>query len=149
MAEILFYHLERARLEQVLPGLLDKTLQRGWRAVVRAGSSENVEALNALLWTYADDSFLPHGLEGDAADHPVWLTAENDMPNQPDLLFLVEGADAELTELDPLTRCITIFDGGDDQALGRARGFWKQIKDTSHDATYWRQSANGKWERQG
>ena len=81
MTEVLFYHLERASLESVLPGLLEKTLEREQRAVVRAASTERVEALDARLWTYRDESFLPHAAAGDGARQPVWLTAGDDAPN--------------------------------------------------------------------
>jgi DNA polymerase-3 subunit chi len=50
--EIYFYHLEKRSLEQVLPTLLERSLERGWRAAVQAASEERVEALNTLLWTY-------------------------------------------------------------------------------------------------
>ena len=36
MTEVLFYHLQRQPLEAVLPTLLEKSLERGWRALVRA-----------------------------------------------------------------------------------------------------------------
>ena len=61
MTEILFYHLERQALDAVLPALLERTLERGWRAVVQSGSAERVTALDQLLWTYRADSFLAHG----------------------------------------------------------------------------------------
>ena len=65
MTEVLFYHLQNAPLERVLPDLLERSLQRGWRAIVRAGGKERLEALNNTLWTYRDDSFLPHGTAED------------------------------------------------------------------------------------
>ena len=52
MSEVLFYHLERQKTEQVLPVLLDKTLQRGWRAVVQARSGEMLKPLSESLWTW-------------------------------------------------------------------------------------------------
>lgn len=149
MTEVLFYHLERASLDGVLPGLLEKTLERNWRAVVRAGSRERVEALDAHLWTYRDESFLPHGAGGDGAQHPVWLTHQEDLPNEPQILFLVDGAGTELETLEPLDRCVMIFDGNDEEALGRARSFWKTAAAAGHEATYWRQSPQGRWEKQG
>ncbi|HSM20221.1 MAG TPA: DNA polymerase III subunit chi, partial [Hyphomicrobiales bacterium] len=95
MTEVLFYHLERQPLERVLPQLLEKSLARGWRAVVQAGSDERVEALDAALWTYREDSFLAHGTAGDgnAAMQPVFLTAGGDNPNQADVRFLVDGTE--------------------------------------------------------
>lgn len=152
MTEVLFYHLERASLEDVLPGLLEKTLERGWRASVRAGSPERVEKLDAHLWTYRDESFLPHG-SGAKNEHaerqPVWLTDSEDAPNDPQILFLVDNAAGDAKAISGLERCVMIFDGRDEDAVGDARGFWKAVKDAGHDATYWKQSPQGRWEKQG
>ena len=149
MTEVLFYHLERASLEDVLPGLLEKTLERGWRAVVRAGSPERIERIDALLWTYRDESFLPHGAGGDGTNQPVWLTDTDETPNDPQILFLVDGAGAEPASLGHLERCVMIFDGRDDNAVTEARKFWTGVRDAGCDATYWKQSPEGRWEKQG
>ena len=149
MTEVLFYHLERAALEDVLPGLLEKTLQRGWKAVVRAGSRERVERLDDLLWTYRDESFLPHGAGGDGAAQPIWLTDQDDTPNEANVLFLVDGAGVDAAGIGSFSRCVLIFDGRDDEATGKARAFWKEAAAASHDVTYWRQSHEGRWEKQG
>ncbi|MEO1242448.1 MAG: DNA polymerase III subunit chi [Pseudomonadota bacterium] len=148
MTEILFYHLERATLEGVLPGLLEKTLERGWRAVVRAGSRERVEALDAHLWTYRDESFLPHGAGVEDENQPVWITDGETLPNNPQLLFLVDGADADPAAIGGLERCAMIFDGGNDDAVRKARDFWKATAAAGHDVTYWKQSSAGRWEKQ-
>lgn len=148
MTEVLFYHLERGALEDVLPGLLEKTLERGWRAVVRAGSRARVEALDGYLWTYRDESFLPHGAASEGAAQPIWLTHGEDTPNSADVLFLTDGAAASADAIGDFTRCVTIFDGRDDEALQAARAFWKDAKAAGHDATYWKQSPQGRWEKQ-
>lgn len=149
MTEVLFYHLERASLESVLPGLLEKTLERGWKAVVRCGSRETVARLDEVLWTYKDDSFLPHGAGADAAaEQPVFLTDGAEIPNVADLLFLVDSAAADASAIGAFVRCVTIFDGGDEAAVASARAFWKDVKAAGHDATYWKQSAQGRWEKQ-
>ena len=90
MTEILFYHLQHHPLERVLPTLIEKSLERGWRVVVQAASEERVEALDAHLWTFRDDSFLPHGTwrEAEAPQHPVLLTVHDDNPNGAAVRFL-------------------------------------------------------------
>lgn len=148
MTEVLFYHLERASLETVLPGLLEKTLERGWKAVVRARSREKIDALDAHLWTYRDDSFLPHGSGGDGALNPVWLTEGEDAPNGAEVLFLVDGATADPAALAGFVRCVAIFDGADEAALAAARAQWRAVKESGAAATYWRQSASGRWEKE-
>jgi DNA polymerase-3 subunit chi len=149
MTEVLFYHLERASLESVLPGLLEKTLERGWKAVVRCGSRETVTRLDEILWTYSDDSFLPHAADVErACDQPVWLTDGADTPNSADLLFLVDNASTNADAIGSFVRCVTIFDGGDAGAVTAARGFWKTVKAAGHDATFWKQTPQGRWEKQ-
>ena len=76
VTEVYFYHLERRTLEDVLPTLLERSLERGWRAAVQAASEERVEALDTLLWTYREESFLPHGTarDGRASAQPIYLT---------------------------------------------------------------------------
>jgi len=147
MTEVLFYHLTRQPLDKVLPGLLEKTLERGWRAVVQAGSGERVDALDALLWTYADDSFLPHGTarDGMSDQQPVFLTIKEENPNGATVRFLVDGAEAP--DLSGYTRAVYIFDGRDDAALAQARAEWKRIKGAGHAVTYWQQNENGRWEK--
>ena len=147
MTEVLFYHLERTGLEAVLPGLLEKCGERGWRAVVRAGSGERIEALDSLLWTYRDESFLAHGRDGDPMPdrQPVWLTTTTETPNAADVLFVVDrGGPGDLS---PFERVVMIFDGRDDEATEVARGFWKQAREAGHDTTYWQQGERGGWER--
>jgi len=149
MTEVLFYHLERTSLESVLPGLLQKTLERGWKAVVRCGSRETVQRLDEVLWTYDDASFLPHAADKErAADQPVYLTDGQERPNGADLLCLVDNAAVDAAAINGLVRCVTIFDGGDGKAVADARVLWKAVKDAGHDATYWKQSPQGRWEKQ-
>ena len=147
MADVLFYHLENRALESVLPDLLNRSLAKGWRAVVQFGTDERLEALDAHLWTYDDASFLPHGTsaEGSAAEQPVWLTGSDDNPNQAAIRFFVDGATTD--RFDGYERIVFIFDAADSEAMGRARDAWKAAKDLQCDATYWRQDENGRWKK--
>lgn len=149
MTEVFFYHLERASLEHILPDLLEKSLQRNWRALVRTGSSGMADTINKFLWTYTDESFLPHGAGGAGEEHPVYISDSESTGGERDILFLVDGAEAGIDELKGLARCIRIFDGADADAVNAARAFWKTVKDAGLDATYWRQSPEGRWEKQG
>ena len=147
MTEVVFYHLQRQPLEQVLPGLLERCLERQWRVVVQVGSEERRDALDAQLWTYRDESFLPHGTakEGRAAEQPVWLTAGDDNPNAATVRFLADGA--ELAQYAGYQRVVILFDGNDAEAVDRARSQWSAAKAAGHDATYWQQSDAGRWEK--
>jgi DNA polymerase-3 subunit chi len=146
-AEALFYHLEHQPLDRVLPMLVERTLERGWKAVIQAGSAERVAALDTLLWTYREDSFLPHGTKADGRPErqPVFLTETAETPNGAEVRFLVDGAD-RLFDGDH-ARYVVIFDGRDAQAVATARTQWKAAKSAGCTVTYWQQTADGRWEK--
>ena len=149
MTEVRFYHLQRRTLDQALPPLLEKVLERGLRAVVMAGSEERLEMFNQMLWTWDPASFLPHGgpRDGFAADQPVWLTTSAENPNGASVLVLTDGAGAGATGLPGVTLVCDLFDGNDGEAVAAARERWRQGKAAGHDMTYWQQSPTGGWER--
>jgi len=146
MTEILFYHLHGQKLESVLPTLLEKSLERGWRVAVQGASEERIDAIDAHLWTYRDDGFLPHGTwrEPDSAAQPVLLTINEDNPNAATVRFLIEGA-ALPPDADSYQRLVLLFDGDDDEAVAAARVHWTAAKAKGFDATYWQPDENGRW----
>jgi DNA polymerase-3 subunit chi len=151
MTETLFYHLERRSLEDILPGLVEKSLQRGWRAAIKTDSSERSDALDSLLWTYDDQSFLAHAQLGDGepAGQPVLISVEDGNPNSAQIFFYVGGAQpADWNTLSDLARVVLLFDGRDAEALAAARAAWKEAKSAGHDVTYWKESLSGKFEKQ-
>ena len=149
MTEVLFYHLKGQRPEQVLPALLQKSLDRGWRAVVQASSEERIEALDAHLWTWRDDSFLPHGTwrEAEAAEQPILLTLGEDNPNGAAVRFLVDGAPMP-SDFRAYQRIVLLFDGDDPDALETARARWTDAKSQGLEVTYWQADEKGGWRRQ-
>ena len=149
MTEILFYHLKGQTLEQVLPMLLQKSLERGWRVVVQASSDERVEALDAHLWTWRDDAFLPHGMSRDpeATEQPIVLTASAENPNGAAVRFLVDGANLA-ADVGNYERIVLLFDGEDPEAVEMARARWNKAKRTGAEVTYWKADENGRWQRQ-
>ncbi|HEY4201464.1 MAG TPA: DNA polymerase III subunit chi [Devosiaceae bacterium] len=145
MTDILFYHLEHQPLERVLPTLLEKSLERGWRAVVEVGSRERAEALDGALWTYRDDSFLPHGIAGDETDpdQPVLITEGDGNPNSANVRFFVDRAVPQSSE--GYERIVFIFSGHDPDAVTDARAAWRRLADGTNAVTYWQQDSNGRW----
>ena len=146
MTDILFYHLQNQPLEAVLPNLVEKSRERSWQAAIQAASEERLQALDDHLWTFRDDSFLPHGTdrEPDAASQPVVLTLRETNPNAAAIRFLVEGADLPPDAGDYQRICV-LFDGTDQDALLRAREQWKAAKAAGHAVAYWQQDDDGRW----
>lgn len=147
MTEISFYHLIHTPLERALPKLVEKVLESGARAVIRTGSAERAEALSSVLWTYDQDSFVPHGTarDGNAAQQPIWITPDEENPNGADILVLTDGAVS--AGIGSYRRCLEMFDGRDETAVAEARQRWTGYKSTDHELTYWQQTERGGWEK--
>ena len=150
MTELLFYHLQRQSLERVLPTLIEKSLDRGWRVVVQVASEERVEALDAHLWTFRDDSFLPHGTwrEVEVSGQPVLLTVNDDNPNGAAVRFLVDGASVP-ADAGAYERIVLIIDGEDPDAVAAARKRWTEARASGFEVTYWQTDEHGRWQRMG
>ncbi|XBQ16014.1 MAG: DNA polymerase III subunit chi [Oceanicaulis sp.] len=148
MAELWFYHLERQSVDEALPALLSKLLARGGRALVVSPEDTRLASLDQSLWTFAEDSFLPHGQAGGPhdADQPVLLAPAPQNINGATMLFCLDGADPGPVE--PWERVVVMFEASDETAIARARALWAAQKKTDTVVSYWRQNDVGRWEKQ-
>ena len=147
MTRIDFYHLQKGNIEDTLPKLLEKAYALGKKILVKIGNEERVEFINTHLWTYDEQSFLPHGSkkDGNADMQPVWLTAQDDNPNDASILFLADGAKASIDNVAAFERVLNIFDGNNQKALTWSREFWKELKSQNMECYYWQQDEQGIW----
>jgi DNA polymerase III subunit chi len=145
MTEVLFYHLTESKLEDALPALLEKSVERGWKVVVQTNDEARRDMLDAHLWTFRDESFLPHGTDSApmAQAQPVLLTTATENANDATVRFMVDGAAPP--PLDAYERVVFMFDGYDQSQLEGARAEWKRLKGEGHALTYWQQSPEGRW----
>jgi DNA polymerase-3 subunit chi len=148
MTEVLFYELTGQPLERVLATLVEKSVERGWRAVVQAGSDERLEALSAHFWTGREETFLAHGTaaDGHPERQPVYLTTGAENPNGARLRFMIDGSSPG--DLGGYERAVFLFDGNDADELAAARRRWSESKSQDHDVTYWKQDESGRWQKQ-
>src|SRR5690242_17594034 len=153
LPEILFYCLERKSIEDIIPGLLERTTERGWRAIVRVDSTERMNSLDSYLWTYSDQSFLAHGTPETAhpSRQPIYLTTGNENPNAARVLFLAGGeipSDWDTSGIANFSRVVVLFDGQNPELLKAARDSYANAARRGGSAVFWRQNASGKWEQE-
>jgi len=148
VTEVHFYHLQRQALEAVLPTLLAKSRERGWRALVKVDGADRLAALDDRLWAFSDESFLAHGTdrEPDPAEQPILLTEGDDNRNGAAILFLVEGA-AVPADIAGYERVVLMLNGRDEDAVAAARDTWRGLRDAGHAVTYWQQDEAGRWQK--
>jgi len=151
VTEVWFYHLERSAVDAVLPDLLERTLKRGWRALVRSPDPQRIAQLDEVLWTYRDESFLPHGRADEpmAERQPILLSTADERANGAHALFLLDGAELgrDPGALAGYERLLYLFDGRDEAQRLMARERWREAKGLGADVSYWRQTERG-WEKQ-
>ena len=146
MSSVFFYHLTESPLSEVLPVLISKARQAGWRICLRGRNPLMMQQLDQGLWTGDPSNFLPHGLAGGPhdADQPVLLTVDAGMSNGAQCLMSVDGADVDPGEVAGLERAMILFDGFDPDAVAHARTQWKAVTGAGVAAQYWAQE-NGRW----
>ena len=142
-----FYHLQKQTLEEVLPKLLEKAYSTSKKIKIKIGNELRVDFINSLLWTYNEESFLPHGTQKDgfAEMQPIFLSSDDNIPNNAQFLFLVDGATTDPENLLKFERIFNIFSSNNDEALAQAREFWKKLKTLNIELHYWQQDNSGKW----
>jgi DNA polymerase-3 subunit chi len=145
-AEWWFYHIERTSLDAAVAPLLQKCLDRSWRVVV-AGEEDTLAKLNASLWTYKDDSFLPHGRApkgggAGAERQPILLHDAAEPLNGAKVALLLNGKTCDPALFD---RCLVVFEGEDAPARAAARKQYKAATDTGATARYFQQGESGAW----
>lgn len=148
MAEVWFYHLDREPVEDVLPGLLARGLQRGLRLAVQAPSEDLLKQLSERLWAFEDVSFLAHGDASmpSSEAQPIYLALSGENPNAAAYRFYIAGA--QPTDLENMSRASIMFDGNDAAAIDQARNLWKRFKAEGHTISYWKQGENRRWKDQ-
>lgn len=147
MTEISFYHLTTSPLERALPKLLEKSVSAGFRSVVVTSDEAQSDKINALLWSYDPNSFLPHGSKKDPhpETQPIYITHEPEAPNSPDMLVITDGSALELDGA--LKKVLDIFDGQDEAQVAKARTRWKDYKAAGHEVSYYKQNEQGGWQK--
>lgn len=141
-----FYHLEASTLESVLPGLLEKTLEKGWRALVKLPEGKLAQ-LDNFLWTFREDAFLPHGREDEPQSdlQPILLSSTIESAKGFDAVFLLDGAVIE--DMEGVSRAMIMINGRAAEDVQRERGRWKTLKETGASLAYYQQNDRGRWEK--
>lgn len=151
MSRVDFYHLQHRKLEDVLPTLLTKSYALNKNILLKVSTKEKAEQINQFLWTFNDESFLPHGCAKDGYSRlqPIYIGTdeESENVNNAQFLFLTDGAELPIEQLADFERVFYIFDGTDSRQLEKSRNFWKDAKNLNHELHYWQQDTQGRWQQ--
>jgi DNA polymerase-3 subunit chi len=140
-----FYHLTVQPLERALPQIAGKVVESGARLLIVSGDAGQRAHLDALLWSFAPDSFLPHAQIGTDVDgaQPILIAPDVNAANRARHIALVDGVwRDEALDFD------RVFHFFDEDSVRTARAAWKGLGDREAvDRRYWKQNDAGRWEQ--
>jgi DNA polymerase-3 subunit chi len=88
--------------------IIEKAYHRGHRVYVRTGNADDTNTLDNLLWTFSQNSFVPHQLstESDSRESPVVIGEYQPATGGTDIVISV--ADAPVSDFTAYPRIVEI-----------------------------------------
>jgi DNA polymerase-3 subunit chi len=138
-----FYHLTVTPVERALPGIAVKVVEGGGRLLIVSAEERQRRQIDASLWTWQAESFLPHAQAGtgDDAIQPVLIAEAVTPANQARFVALIDGVWRE--QALAFERAFHFFDA---DRIAEARSAWKALANREGvERRYWKQDENGRW----
>ena len=147
MTQIIFYSTAPLQVEKTLFALLEKSIEKGNKSLLLFKDKEKCSLINEQLWTYKQNSFLPHISEDekiyDDIDVPVYLSTKNENPFKAELLFSIDGFLPD--NIDHFERVIIIIDINDELLNEKYKNYYLDINKNFEDIVFYKSDDNGKW----
>jgi len=119
---------------------------RRWRALVKL-PQDKLSEMDDHLWTFRDDSFLPHGRDTEPMGdwQPILLSSDLESAKGFDAVFLLGGMDVR--EAEEASRVMVMINGRSEADVTSERRRWKKLKETGASLSYYQQNSQGRWEK--
>ena len=147
MTQIIFYSTAPLQVEKTLFALLEKSIEKGNKSLLLFKDKEKCSLINEQLWTYKQNSFLPHISEDDQIyndiDVPVYLSTKNENPFKAELLFSIDGYLPD--NIQNFERVIIIIDVNDELLNEKYKNYYLDINKNFEDIVFYKSDDNGKW----
>jgi DNA polymerase-3 subunit chi len=147
VTQIIFYSTAPLQVEKTLFALLEKSLEKGNKSLLLFKDKEKCLSINEQLWTYKQNSFLPHISEDDQIydniDVPVYLSTKNENPFRAELLFSIDGFLPD--NIEHFERVIIIIDVNDELLNEKYKNYYLDINKNFEDIVFYKSDDNGKW----
>ena len=135
MSRVDFYILPDSNLHNMqlfACKLTEKAWQQGHRIVIHTDSAEQSQALDDLLWTFKDGSFIPHGVTGSNNDteQPILISHQLSVDNNIQLMINLSSQPiADTHQVDRIAEIIN----QDPQRKVCGREHYKIYRDQGHE----------------
>ncbi|MBA2709270.1 MAG: DNA polymerase III subunit chi [Tatlockia sp.] len=125
-----FYLLADSEVEELklfACRLLEKAYARGHRVFVYCANQLEAESLDELLWTFKDNSFIPHNLQGEGPEPPppIQIGYQNEPRGFNDILINLHG---EIPEFHSRFRRIIEIVANNENAKELSRAHYREYR---------------------
>ena len=141
-----FYNSSQRDIVSDIARLTENIFKRSNEIVVFCIDQETAEVVDDFLWSYKDDSFIPHSMtkSGEASLNPILVTTDLDKGYEHNVLLALNGLLIKERDWQRFSKIYYFFDDQDIKEKENARSMWKSFSSLDIDCKYWINEKN-KW----
>jgi DNA polymerase-3 subunit chi len=141
-----FYNSARRETVKDIVKLTEKLYKKNNFILLYCADQETVDALDEYLWSYSEDSFIPHSKKNNEKKslYPILVTDEILNDHEHNILLALNGVLIKETDWPKFNKVYYFFDDQNHEERENARSMWKSFSSLEIDCRYWVNKEN-KW----
>ena len=141
-----FYNSSHRNVVADISFLIEKLFKEKNRILVCCKDQETVEVIDAFLWTYKEDEFIPHSIATKEKNsiYPILITTDIHEDYDHNVLLASSGVLIKETDWRKFAKAYYFFDDQENKEKENAREMWKNFSALNIVCKYWVNTAN-KW----
>ena len=141
-----FYNSSHRNVVADTSWLIEKLFKEKNRILVFCKDLETVEVIDAFLWAYKEDGYVPHSIatKEKSSVCPILITSDIHKEYDHNVLLALSGVLIEEKDWRKFSRAYYFFDDQENKEKANAREMWKSFSSLNIVCKYWINKAN-KW----
>ena len=141
-----FYNATRREILNDIAILTEKLYKKNNHILLYCADQETVDTLDEYLWSYREDSFIPHSKKNNEKKlfYPILITNEILNEHEHNILLVLNGVLIKETDWTKFNKVYYFFDEQNLEEKENARSMWKSFSSLEIDCRYWVNKEN-KW----
>ncbi|MDC3108146.1 DNA polymerase III subunit chi [Paracoccaceae bacterium] len=141
-----FYNVYQRDVVADIAWLTENIFKKNNKIVIFCTDQETAEVVNDFLWSYRDDSFIPHSIKknGGSSLCPILVATDLNEVYEHNVLLALNGALIKEKDWQGFAKIYYFFDDQDIKEKDNARFMWKSFSSLDIDCKYWINKKN-KW----
>ena len=141
-----FYKSSHRDVVRDIAWLTESIFKKNNRIVIFCTDQETAEVVDDFIWSYRDDSFIPHSIKKhrETSLDPILVTTDLDGSYEHNVLLALNGVLIKEKDWQRFAKVYYFFDDQDSREKENARAMWKSFSSLAVNCKYWINEKN-KW----